>query len=362
MLLNARGRYVPGHRLELFHLQNDWVRPAPGRCGTRPRPQMAIACERGCKPSAPNSGPNPEFPKRGNCWKHAPNAEADFPYIDLNDPDPKEVMRLLQISIVALLAFHLAWDSQISDPTHTAESHRSPGKNRLVPQPRDRRRCYFVTRKVMRSSHWARRMRRVYPLTRGLQPLPRRRTVKSEERLGPRSSSNNSGTGATNSSGYVLCQRWRNGFLTWRRSGPRDRGRFRAGEKSRYTDVFESGRSGATAQASPRGDRRPRRQPLLLGYVFIDLPVWHPKPKRGRATASSSGARTPARRAARRMTSSWRSAEREIQRPMNEPFLNRIADIYYHCVVGELRNRDPHHLVLGDRLMALPEWHRIRSS
>ena len=33
-----------------------------------------------------------------------------------------------------------------------------------------------------------------------------------------------------------------------------------------------------------------------------------------------------------------------------------MADIYYTCVVGELRKADPHHLVLGDRLMALPEW------
>lgn len=40
----------------------------------------------------------------------------------------------------------------------------------------------------------------------------------------------------------------------------------------------------------------------------------------------------------------------------DEAFLNRIADVYYTCVAGELRKADPHHLILGDRLMALPEW------
>jgi len=40
----------------------------------------------------------------------------------------------------------------------------------------------------------------------------------------------------------------------------------------------------------------------------------------------------------------------------DEAFLNQVADLYYSIVVGELRDADPHHLVLGDRLMSLPGW------
>jgi hypothetical protein len=135
--------------------------------------------------------------------------------------------------------------------------------------------------------------------------------------------------------------------------GPRS---FSAGEASRYTDVFdpvvqERLRKRVREATAGHVDNR-----YCLGYVLIDLPVWHPEPKRGESYCDfirSLDANAPGRKA---------YVEFAAQRPAentaadDEAFLNRIADVYYTCVVGELRKCDPHHLVLGDRLMALPEW------
>ncbi|MFZ5830731.1 MAG: hypothetical protein ACOY3P_11620 [Planctomycetota bacterium] len=134
--------------------------------------------------------------------------------------------------------------------------------------------------------------------------------------------------------------------------GPRS---FSAGEKSRSSDLFD-----------PEVQQRLRRRvaeatvghvdnSYCLGYVFIDLPVWHPRPMRGESYVDFIRGLDPAapgRKAYEEFIAMRRAAGSEAS---DEAFLNQVADVYYRCVVGELRKRDPHHLVLGDRLMALPE-------
>jgi hypothetical protein len=135
--------------------------------------------------------------------------------------------------------------------------------------------------------------------------------------------------------------------------GPRS---FSAGDSSRFTDVFD-----------PAVQERLRRQvrkeaaahvdnPFCLGYVFVDLPVWHPKPRRGGnycdfIRSLDSGA--PGRKAYDAYAALRRAEGIEAD---EEGFLNQIADVYYACVVGELKKVDSHHLILGDRLMALSDW------
>jgi hypothetical protein len=135
--------------------------------------------------------------------------------------------------------------------------------------------------------------------------------------------------------------------------GPRS---FSAGDRSRNSDIFD-----------PAVQERLRRRireaaalhvdnPRCLGYVFIDLPVWHPKPIRGESYVDFI--RSLDSSAAGRKAYDDFVAQRRAENAAadDEAFLNRIADVYYTCVVGELRKCDPHHLVLGDRLMALPAW------
>ena len=134
--------------------------------------------------------------------------------------------------------------------------------------------------------------------------------------------------------------------------GPRS---FSAGERSRNSDVFDPAvqqrlRRRVRAAAARHVDNR-----YCLGYVFIDLPVWHPQPRRGESYCDflrrlDPGA--PGRRAYEDFVAQRRENN---QAPDDEAFLNQIADAYYTCVVGELRRYDTHHLILGDRLMALPE-------
>jgi hypothetical protein len=135
--------------------------------------------------------------------------------------------------------------------------------------------------------------------------------------------------------------------------GPRS---FSAGDRSRNSDIFD-----------PAVQERLRRRireaaalhvdnPRCLGYVFIDLPVWHPQPIRGESYVDFI--RSLDSSAAGRKAYDDFVAQRRAENAAadDEAFLNRIADVYYTCVVGELRKCDPHHLVLGDRLMALPAW------
>jgi hypothetical protein len=135
--------------------------------------------------------------------------------------------------------------------------------------------------------------------------------------------------------------------------GPRS---FSAGEKSRNADIFDS----AVQQRLRRTVRRLAAQhvdnPYCLGYVFKDLPVWHPQPKRGDSYCDfirSLDPASPGRQAYDKFAAQCRAAGKPAD---DEAFLNQIADAYYACLVDELRRCDPHHLVLGDRLMALPEW------
>lgn len=106
------------------------------------------------------------------------------------------------------------------------------------------------------------------------------------------------------------------------------------------------------------------------GYVFIDLPDWSVVPTRGtsyveflaqrcggniQALNDTYGTRAesfPALLTSDMTTLNARHAEVAAD---DEVFLNVLADAYYTCVVRELRTVDPHHLILGDRLMALPE-------
>ncbi len=135
--------------------------------------------------------------------------------------------------------------------------------------------------------------------------------------------------------------------------GPRS---FSAGERSRNSDVFDPVVQGRLRRIVREAVASHRENRYCLGYVFIDLPVWHPDPKRGESycdfiRALKDGA--PGRKAYDTFVTQRRGESRPAD---DEAFLNRMADVYYTCIVSELRRCDPHHLVLGDRLMALPEW------
>jgi hypothetical protein len=135
--------------------------------------------------------------------------------------------------------------------------------------------------------------------------------------------------------------------------GPRS---FSAGEKSRYSDIFDPAVQGRLRKRVGEATVGHVDNRYCLGYVFIDLPVWHPKPRRGESYCDfirSLDAGSPGRKAYDDFVT---RSQAEGKPADDEAFLNRIADVYYTCVVGELRKADPHHLVLGDRLMALPEW------
>ena len=134
--------------------------------------------------------------------------------------------------------------------------------------------------------------------------------------------------------------------------GPRS---FSAGEKSRYTDIFDPAvqarlRKRVRQAAASHLDNR-----YCLGYVFIDLPVWHPQPRRGESYCDFLRSLDPGAPGRRAYDDFVAQCQREGKPADDEAFLNRIADVYYTCAVGELRKADPHHLILGDRLMALPE-------
>ncbi len=134
--------------------------------------------------------------------------------------------------------------------------------------------------------------------------------------------------------------------------GPRS---FSAGEKSRYADLFDPDVQERLRQTVRQVTAPHIDNPYCLGYVFKDLPVWHPKPKRGESYCDfirSLNADRPGRKAYDDFFTRHRADSESLD---DEAFLNHIADVYYACVVDELRRCDPHHLVLGDRLMALPD-------
>ncbi len=129
--------------------------------------------------------------------------------------------------------------------------------------------------------------------------------------------------------------------------GPRSHS---AAAKSEFRDIFDpsvQARLRATVREAAKQNAANR---FCLGYVLIDLPVWSVQPRTGENYAAFMRALpedAPGRRA-------WAAFQRENPEADDEAFIRRLADTYYACVVGELRRADPHHLVLGDRLMATP--------
>ncbi len=130
--------------------------------------------------------------------------------------------------------------------------------------------------------------------------------------------------------------------------GPRS---FSAGEKSVYTDIFDPAVQARLRTTIRTAATRHVENPFCLGYVFIDLPVWHPQPPRGESYVDFIRA-LPATAPGRLAHAAFLRAHPAAD---DEAFLNHLATTYYTCAVAALRSVDPHHLILGDRLMALPE-------
>ncbi len=134
--------------------------------------------------------------------------------------------------------------------------------------------------------------------------------------------------------------------------GPRS---FSAGDRSRNSDIFNP-----AVQERLRGRIREaaaqhRENPYCLGYVFIDLPVWNVVPARGPSYVDfirGQPADAPGKQAYEEFLARWQTGDKAAG---DEAFLNETADVYYRCIVTELRKCDPHHLIFGDRLMALAE-------
>ncbi len=135
--------------------------------------------------------------------------------------------------------------------------------------------------------------------------------------------------------------------------GPRS---FSAGAKSKNSDIFDP-----AVQERLRGKVRDAiaghvENPYCLGYVFIDLPVWSAADGRGGASyvdfIRALEPEAPGRKAYAAFLAEGEGGQSAID---DEAFMNRIADVYYSCVVDEIRKHDPYHLILGDRFMALPD-------
>ena len=137
--------------------------------------------------------------------------------------------------------------------------------------------------------------------------------------------------------------------------GPRS---LSAGAKSRNTDIFDPAVQQRLRENVRRSAARHINNRYCLGYVFMDLPIWSPTViGRGEQPSYVDFIRELDADAAGRKAYDAFLAQREAGDRVaeDEAFLNLIADVYYACVVGELRKCDSHHLVLGDRFMALPE-------
>lgn len=130
--------------------------------------------------------------------------------------------------------------------------------------------------------------------------------------------------------------------------GPRS---FAAHAKSANTDIFDPAVQARLRENIRTVAARHVENPFCLGYVFIDLPVWHLKPPTGESYIDfirGLPADSPGRLALAAFFRTQPDAD-------DEAFTNHIAATYYTCAVTALRSVDPHHLILGDRLMALPE-------
>jgi hypothetical protein len=130
--------------------------------------------------------------------------------------------------------------------------------------------------------------------------------------------------------------------------GPRS---LSASEKSVNTDIFDPAVQARLREKVRSVTALHVQNPFCLGYVFIDLPVWSLAPPRGPSYVDFIRA-LPAAAPGRIAHTAFL---REPGPGDDEAFTNRIAATYYACVVGALRSVDDHHLILGDRFMALPE-------
>lgn len=136
--------------------------------------------------------------------------------------------------------------------------------------------------------------------------------------------------------------------------GPRS---FSVGERSRNSDVFDPVVQKRLRATVRKEAARHVNNPWCLGYVFIDLPVWNVKPMRGPSYVDFIRAlplEAPGRKAYAGFLARYSGGKDAKAAADDEAFMNEIAAMYYRVIVNELRACDPHHLVLGDRLMAGP--------
>jgi hypothetical protein len=130
--------------------------------------------------------------------------------------------------------------------------------------------------------------------------------------------------------------------------GPRS---FAANAGSVNTDIFDPAVQARLRENIRTAAARHVANPFCLGYVFIDLPVWHLTPPSGESYIDFIRG-LPADAPGRLALAAFFRAHPDAD---DEAFTNHMAATYYTCAVVALRSVDPHHLILGDRLMALPE-------
>lgn len=136
--------------------------------------------------------------------------------------------------------------------------------------------------------------------------------------------------------------------------GPRSRS---AGAKSKNTDLFDPVVQARLRKKVREAAERHLGNRFCLGYVFIDLPIWSLEPDPGEsyvAFLQSLPESAPGRVALEEYRRKHGDAD-------TEALMNHIADTYYTIVCGELRRIDPHHLILGDRLMTQPASSKIHT-
>lgn len=177
-------------------------------------------------------------------------------------------------------------------------------------------------------------------------------------------------------------------IATIKTEGPRS---LSAGDRSKNFDVFDPIVQARLRASVRENAARHVDNPFCLGYVFIDLPIWHPT-NTGRSGGSSYVdffRRLETHAAGRKAYLSFLRfryrddftalketygsniesldglsavdfsaidvKQNRVVAEDDELFLNEVAEVYYGCLTEELRRVDPHHLICGDRLMALAE-------
>lgn len=164
-----------------------------------------------------------------------------------------------------------------------------------------------------------------------------------------------------------------------------------AGEKSHCFDLFDSAVQTRLKLNVQRSVASHVDNEHCLGYVFIDLPIWGPTDYRNNQIPTYAdfyrqlGPERPGKKAYldflhRRYKDNRDELKRkygiaDIQedeidkiqfssvdvtsnrevRVDDEAFMNEVADLYYAMITKDIRQLDPHHLIFGDRFMALPD-------